>query len=413
MSASDLEAGGSLIDGESQWLLDYVVQASGRMTNFELEGRELPNTVKNAAMVPAAYYRKAEQQERIARRAEAAGQDATALDLYFKAVQNYRHAQHAIPRDDDAEKLFFHQRMSECYDRVIALSAYPMERVDIQWEGHTLSGIFHMLADRRRAPTVLWLPGMDNTKEGNPDPSNNFFAARGMNVLAIDGPGQGVAGLRKVRLTADNYQRAGVAFIDWLTERPEVDADRIVISGSSMGSHWGMRIASIDQRVRAVATTSAVYGSLRLILRSGSPRYREVFAYMTGVRDPATLDRIGDEMHLLDTAPDITCPVLMITGEFDPLCSLRDTHEVFERLRCPKELWVVEDQFHNLSGSMPNFGGLSSRPFLADWLRQAVDGGFPSDHSRAVLVRRSGVGPFDEVAAGFWYPERSDKKYLA
>jgi dienelactone hydrolase len=54
-----------------------------------------------------------------------------------------------------------------------------------------------------------------------------------MHVLSIDGPGQGISNIRKIRVSDDNYERAAMAAIDWLMNRPEVDPTQIVIAGIS------------------------------------------------------------------------------------------------------------------------------------------------------------------------------------
>jgi pimeloyl-ACP methyl ester carboxylesterase len=336
------------------------------------------------------------------------------VSLYFNAVQEYKIAQHSIFEDDNPEKMFFHERMSACYDGLIALTDYPIERVDVEWEGHQLSGLFHMLPDRAKAPTVLYCPGMDNTKEGFPDPSNNVYRKRGMHILAIDGPGQGVSNLRKIRVTDDNYEHAAKTFIDWLVKRPEVDADRIGVVGTSMGSHWGTRIASADDRVKALATTAACYATKRAIFQMSSPRFKQIFMYMAGIQDEAEFDKMAEKMHLFDHAPHVTCPTLMVTGEYDPLSPLREAYEVFDRVAGPKEFWVVEDEFHSLGRrGIRNFGGLSGQPFLADFVWDAVHGKYEAGHRREVVVRHStGVGPYEDASPGIWFPERAQESYL-
>ena len=76
---------------------------------------------------------------------------------------------------------------------------------------------------------MLFIPGMDMTEEFFPNPLANPFQRRGMHVLAIDGRGQGISNLRKIRVTDDNYERAASAASDYLVSRPEVDPDRIVL----------------------------------------------------------------------------------------------------------------------------------------------------------------------------------------
>src|SRR5207249_3624356 len=150
---------------------------------------------------------------------------------------------------------FLHGKLIECYDKAVELAGYPIETVEIPWQGVSIQGRLHLLPDRRRAPTVLFIPGMDMVKETFPSPLANPFAARGFHLLSIDGPGQGISNLRKIRVADDNYERAASAAIDYLLTRDEVDPEWIVIAGTSFGSHWGPRTAAIDARVKALAVT--------------------------------------------------------------------------------------------------------------------------------------------------------------
>ncbi len=389
-----------------QWLLDWMIKTTGREQNFEYDDRRFPPEAKSYRMIPRVMYKVGSHQEAIARAAEERGHRETARELYFKAVETYRHAQHTLYYDDHPEKIFLHERLSACYDRVIALSDYPIERVEVPWEGVTIAGLLHLVPDRRKAPVVIFCPGMDMTKEAFPDPENDPFVKREMHLLCIDGPGQGVSNLRKIRVTADNYERAGRACIDWLTTRPEVDADKIAVSGFSMGSYWVSRIAALDDRVKAIATAAACYGSKRAIFQESSPRVKQMFMYMAGIHDEQEFDRLAEQMTLDEQATEIHCPSLQVVGEYDPLCYLEDAYAVYERITGPKELWVLENDFH-APFVCKNLGGLGIFPFLADWIRDALDGKYPPGHRREVLVpERNGVGPYEGQTSGFWLPGR-------
>lgn len=108
---------------------------------------------------------------------------------------------------------------------MIALNEYPKERVEVPWEGRQIQANFHILPDRRKAPCVLFIPGMDGVKERHFDPRNNPVIRRTMHMIAMDGPGQGMSNIRKIRVTHDNYERAASAIIDYLLTRPEVDPE--------------------------------------------------------------------------------------------------------------------------------------------------------------------------------------------
>lgn len=388
-----------------QWILDWVIQQTGREQNFEYGQRRLPPEVKSHAMIPAAMARLGHHCETIAQAAHAHGHRATARDLFFRAVEHYHIGQHAIVRDDDADKQWLYKRLTHCFDSVIELSAYRMERVEIPWEGVTLAGVLHLCPGDEPRPTVLFLPGMDMCKELIPKPAQNVFLERGLHVLALDGPGQGVSNIRKIRVDADNYERAASAALDYLLSREEVDSARIGLAGVSMGSHWSMRSAAADRRFAAVASAASCYAGMRHIFEESSPRFKQVFMYMAGMTSEAEFDAMAARMVLTDRAPEIRCPCLMVTGQYDPLSPLAEGLEVFEHLGGPREIWVLENDFHGTGrdGSGPaNLGGMPIFPALADWLRDALVTGVAADHDRRVLVRQhSGSGPYSSPGSDF------------
>ena len=231
-------------------------------------------------------------------------------------------------------------------------------------------------------------------------------------MLSFDGPGQGSSNIRKIRVTADNYERAASKAIDWLLTRPEVDGERIGVVGSSMGSYWSMRLASIDDRVKAVASTAACYASKRHIFEQSSPRFKQVFMYMAGISDEAIFDAMASTMHLDGHAAKITAPCLMLVGEFDPLSPLDESLDIFEQLRGPKEIMVLENDFHG-SGRAPgtnmsNFAGLTTFPIMCDWIRDELTGERPHTGARQILVPQGrGVGPYGPDVTGYSLRERS------
>jgi dipeptidyl aminopeptidase/acylaminoacyl peptidase len=380
---------------DQQWVLDWIVKQSGRVQNIANDERDLPPEVKSYRMIPRVLYKEAGHIEGIAKAAEAAGHTDTARQLYRRAQAVYHEAQHSIFEDDNPEKIFLHGKHVECADKVAQYADYPVEKVEIPWEGAQIQGRWHLLRDRRRAPAILFLPGMDMTKEAIPNPLANPFARRGFHVLSIDGPGQGISNLRKIRVTADNYERAASAAIDWLVARPEVDPDNIVIVGISFGCHWGVRVAAVDRRVRALATTYAVVGPKKAIFGEASPRFKQMFMYMAGQTDEAEFDAMAEKMDTAGFAERISCPTLLTMGEYDPLCHLEAAEDFFKELRCPKELWVLENEFHRIS-LRQGIGGIEIYPYIADWLRDELDGKHPKTLDKTILVKqKSGLGPYE------------------
>jgi len=380
-----------------QWILDWIVKTTGRVQNFERDERIIPAGAKSYRMAAKLLGEEADHQFAVAQAAEKRRHTRTALEMYWRASLTYREGQHCIFEDDHPRKLYLHGRLMASYDKIMKLADYPIERVEVPFQGKSLQGILHLLPDRRKAPCVIYVPGMDQTKEIYPDPFNNHFLTRGMHALSIDGPGQGISNIRKIRVTHDNYEKAGKAFIDYLVKRPEMDAEKIGLFGISMGSFWAPRIAAYDARVKAVAAATACFGQKNWIFNESSPRFKQVFMYMAGIQDEAQFDKLAEKMTLLGYAKKIRCPILLATGEFDPLCPVEDAYAVFDELSAPKELWVWENEAHALN-TLKGAAGLDIHPLAADWLKDKLEGRYDRKLAREVYVRQAGHGPYADAA---------------
>ncbi len=179
-----------------QWILDLALNMRGRVQNFERDESETPKRAHNYRMLSKMWREAAEQHEALARRAQANGFLATATEHYDHAIDAYRMAQHPIFYDDHPMKLRLYARLREMVDRRSECAAYPIERVEVPFEGKTISCLLHLLPEPRRAPCVIYIPGMDQTKEVIPRASHNIAIPRGFHVLAMDGPGQGNSNIK-------------------------------------------------------------------------------------------------------------------------------------------------------------------------------------------------------------------------
>ncbi|MEE8443201.1 MAG: alpha/beta hydrolase [Dehalococcoidia bacterium] len=382
---------------DMSWIFDWLVKQTGRVQNFAYEERDVPPEVKSYNMIPKHLGKQGMHQETIARAAEKAGHLDTALDSYWRAVVSYVNAQHCVYYDDHPEKIRLYGRLRECYDRVIALSDHPMELVEVPWEGKEIQCVLHLTPSREKAPTILFIPGMDMTKERFPDSRVNHAVRRGMNMMVMDGPGQGMSNMRKIRVTHDNYERAASAVIDYLLTRPEVDPDRIAVCGASMGSFWGVRTCAHDHRVKALATAASCLDGKTAIFEQASPRFKRVFMYMAGIHDEDQFDKeVAEHMTTVGYGGKVRCPTLIVQGEYDPLSPLEDAEELFEELQVPKEMWILEDDFHGLKG-IRGFGGSDVYPFMMDWVKDVLNKGLPATHKSVKwLEPKNGAGPYDE-----------------
>jgi pimeloyl-ACP methyl ester carboxylesterase len=393
-----------------QWMLDLALNMRGRVQNFERDDWETPKRAHNYRMLPKMWSEKAEHDEALGKQAQTQGFNSTASAHYDHAVEGYRMAQHPIFYDDNPIKIELCHKLNEMVDRRSEVSSYPIERVEVPFDdGKTISCLLHLLPDRRKAPCIIYVPGMDQTKEAFPKAVGNPAIDRGMHIISMDGPGQGNSNIQKIRAVGNAYERAGSAVMDYLQTRPEIDNDRIGVYGISMGSYWSLRLASYDHRAAALASGVACFYPNNTIFTQSSPRFKQQFMYMAGLTDDeVTFDAMVREMTVDGYLDKITCPTLLATGEFDPLCPLEDAVRAFSDLTSNKEMWVIENQFHPL-WNIPNLGGLDCHHYIIDWLQRALVNG-KTNKTRIAYVKDNGDGPFGRCE---WTPPiKPDEAYF-
>jgi alpha-beta hydrolase superfamily lysophospholipase len=376
-----------------QWMFDYLVKETGRVFHWDADERVLPASVKSHGQISKHLGRIGQRIERVAAEEEAAGHKQTAFELYYRASTQFAAAQHPVLETSD-EKRYLHGRCIANYEKVMELSPYPMERVEIPFDGVELQCNFHILPGRPKAPVVIFIPGCDMTKEIYPDPQVNHALDRGMHLLVMDGPGQGTSNIRETKLTAENYEQAVLAVAGWLQKREEVEADKITVFSQSMGCHWGLEVAaSGDPRIKAVVGIWASYLDKYHILDTFSPRYKQLFGYLTGAKSEEELDKIVAKMTVEGREQDIKCPTLLTAGEYDARSPIELVYNFYDKINAPKELWVYEDTYHQ-TRLFPGPGTrLDCHSMGMDWIVEALGGKFQEGYARKTFLRSGGGGP--------------------
>ena len=389
-----------------QWFFDWMVKETGKTFHFQPDGRgRLPRTVRSHDMIAKHVGMAAKKSERLAQAEMEAGHKETAMELYYAAALQYVDAQHVVFETND-EKKFLHGGVMRCYDKVRELAPYRIEHVDVPWNGTVVSGNLHLAPGDGAKPLIFYVPGCDQTKEAWPHPYYNQALQRGMHVFSFDGPGQGESNLRGIRLSDDNYEDAAAAVIDVLMKRKEVDARKIGVYALSFGSFWGMRIAAKNKNIAAAAAPWASFVDKYYLMTEESPRYKQLFAYLTQSSSEAELDAVWQKMTMEGLMDKITCPTLIVTGEYDPRAPVDEVYRLFDQMKAPAELWVLPDQHHN--GSITQKGRSSVweadiHAFVCDWLRERFNG-VPVKHpGKSLWVEPGGAGP---NAPGISYKRR-------
>jgi dienelactone hydrolase len=417
-STADIPYSRTLRDVKSQrWIADRFYRLMGRSCFFwdnpeEALGagvvrgsnyfdlKDTASRIKCLDEFPKENIRTAGRLEKLGDREENAGHAETACDYYFRACHFYVMAAWGIFDSENEELIWLTDKIKRTFDKVIQYSRYPMARVEIPFEGAFIPGILTLTPAKKKAPTIVLVPGMDLHKENVTNHLNNVYVARGMNTLAIDGPGQGESLVRKIWVDEANYGRAGKAAIDFLVKRPEVDAEKIGLHGTSMGSYWGPLIAIQDPRVKALSTYASCQYDKDHIFNETSPNFRLRFMWMAGNLGDDAFDRMAAKMTLEGRESQITCPHIIFHGEFDHLTDTEEVYKYFNKLGSGiKELRIYENEYHAVSRFVDEVGTMS-----ADFLRDRLNGVPPNQSRRIVLVdwnRMEHAVDEDRIARGF------------
>lgn len=386
---------------EQEWLYDRLIRLNGPdfywpMTEETLctvgmggagDIRAVRDTVKKFVDITREMRRIAEKREAMARQAERDGHPVTAGENYFTASAFYTMAQGPIHADDDELNLMLSARKNACYDKFIAHAGREIERVEIPFEDTSLPGLLHLPRDRSgETPCVVFLGGMDNFKEMLVTLHGDKFLERGIAVLAFDGPGQNEALIaRKIRCTEDNFVTAGRAAMDYLVGRDEIDAERIGITGISMGSFWLTQIVAEDARYKAAAGFYVCHESgMHTIFETAIPVFKDRYMWMAGYDDEDAFDAFAKRLTLDGLGARIRCPTLIVAGEDDDLSPIEHSYKLYDEIAGPKLIVVYRGEAHGVTDN------LDVRALIADWMRERFDDK-PMDSRRVLMDCRTGL----------------------
>ena len=166
--------------------------------------------------------------EQLAEAAQDAGQQQTATGAWQRAALAWHWGKFVFV-DDPVQQRAAHERSVACFFRAAPALTPPAELVHVPYGDTTLAAYLRVPAAPGfdNAPVVIMVPGLDSTKE-ELQATAEYFLARGLATLAIDGPGQGESEYELPIEPA--YEKVATAAVDYLQDRSGLDrgADRAV-----------------------------------------------------------------------------------------------------------------------------------------------------------------------------------------
>jgi 2,6-dihydroxypseudooxynicotine hydrolase len=305
----------------------------------------------------AAWSARARVHEELGREALKDGFRLTAGEHLIRAAIYYHFAKFVFVQDGKQMRAA-HTKAVECYRDGVAHARPPGERLAIPFEGTAMYAVLRKPTNPK-PPVLIMAPGLDSTKE-EIHAYEEPFLARGIAVLAFDGPGQGEAEYEIP--ICGNYERAAKAVCDWIEKRSDLDATRTAIWGVSLGGYYAPRAAAYEKRIKACIALSGPYEWEPIW--DGLPELtRETFRVRSHSLDQNEAKRKARELTMREAAPRITCPTFIVTGRQDRLVPASHAEELARAVSGPVELLIVEDGGHNANNRPYRY-----RSRTADWL---------------------------------------------
>jgi dipeptidyl aminopeptidase/acylaminoacyl peptidase len=219
-----------------------------------------------------------------------------------------------------------------------------IEGVLIRSEGLKLLGTMYLARGAGRKPAALVLHGF-------PGFEKNYDIARalrelGYNALIFHYRGcwgsEGGYDLTKIPTDVKSA-------IDTIQARPDVDPDKIIAVGHSMGSYAAVVTAAQDSRIKAVVAISGS-GDLRMSPPPERKRTENTLQFLSGItfEDFVAQRRVqAEKLNPFDHVAKISPrPILIIHGTEDAIVKPEQAKILYERAKRPKRLVLIEDADH-------------------------------------------------------------------
>ncbi|MFZ0375165.1 MAG: alpha/beta hydrolase, partial [Xanthobacteraceae bacterium] len=353
---------------EQRWLIDNIIRANGIdwdqprslyihlpcgiEANADFAG--IRERVKKMADIGPAFAAVARRREAKANAAALADHKVTARDNFFMAAVHWGAAQWPYDENDETN-ISYNNKKRECFAKYATLADHHVEAVWVPFQDKAIPAWLHLPPGHSsgKLPVVIAIPGMDSYKEIQVALYGDKYLNRGMAVLAIDGPGQYEAPMIGLYFTMENWTAAGPALVDWIAARPELDATRIGVAGTSFGSLFGTVLTASEPRIKACAVMSVCHEpGCHTIFQEASPTFKKRFMYMSGITDEDEFDEFRKKITWQGHADKIRAPYLCVAGEAEELSPLVHSDALMAALKGPKQMVVYQESRHSV-GNVP------------------------------------------------------------
>jgi len=220
---------------------------------------------------------------------------------------------------------------------------------------------------------------MDNAKEMSVIFAGLDFAKRGINTLAIDGPGQSEPLRLRNIPTRHDYEAAGIPAYDYVASRPDVDPKRVAVMGYSFGGYHAPRICAFDKRYAACVCFGAMHWNIYDFVAGHAPTDPPKtsastfqFRWVVGAPDNATALEWAKKFTLEGVADKVQCPILILHGENDRIVPVSAAEALYDRLGSKNKTLRIFNESEGGAEHCQVDNRQLGVDFIGDWLMKTM-----------------------------------------
>ena len=319
----------------------------------------------------------------------AKGHTESARQAYLRASEYYRSAYFFSRRDPEGGALLAAYRAArDTFRAAVPHLPFPTEHVQIPYDGVRLDGYVITPPSGPSDKVLLWPAGYDSPVEEAYGLGAAEAAARGITVLAFEGPGQGGA-LYELELPfRHDFEVVTSAVLDFVESRTDLSGARVGMVGRSFGGYLAPRAASKEPRLAAIAADpaqsdmGAAFHKMfppdwAPLLEKGDPAFNdEVWKAFPGVAGQewwlsrakshglsTPLAYVQEMAKWVVDVAAITCPTFVSYGEGDFAQVM--TKDFYDRLTVSEKQFVM---YREADGAGGHCEGMGPSRYFADVL---------------------------------------------
>ncbi len=295
------------------------------------------------------------------------GESTQAAEHQARAALCYHYAQlfefENVPRREE-----LYAQAAQNYREASPNLSPAATHVSIPWHDQSLPAYLQLPGEQSNpVPVVVILNGASTVKEETVGWSAAFLEA-GLATLSLDTPGSGEAW----HIAATPHQLdIGDALVEFVDRHERLDARRIALLGISLRGAYAVQVATQQPDIAAAISVTAPFNPRPYFRHLNQIVLKEI-AYTTHEQDLDRLLEMVESMSLIDTAPRLKAPLLVVGAGNDLVVPPEESARLYAAAGGEKYFHFIPRANHVAFSHLSEW-----TPVAAEWVRNVMNARVP------------------------------------